>query len=1205
MLEAVLTIGGMTCGHCEQRVRKALGTLSGVESAEVSLTAATAVVHYTSERVSVAEMIAAVERTGFSAVATRDDDDIESGIVRAEMLPTPDEDPPERPLQREAAAPAVVLSLEREATAAAFELSVLDMRCQRCVCWVSEAVRKLPGVDAVSLSLDTGALTVLAQPDTVSWSSIAAAVVAVGFRVLDAANIPRKLEPRLIMEMLSLAPHPRATVRFSVGGMTCGSCVGRVRKALLAVPGVEEASVSLITNMATALVRADGGAEAALFRTQLLKAVRSAGYEAVESLVQTAALRVEGIACDACPMRIERVLLESTPGVLSARVDRELALVYVDFDPDWCSVRQVRAALRDLGYEADAAAEGLAKSNGAKGKPAIDELRSWFLAFIHSCILVLPCFVLSMACPVLQTSTIEWLSADALTPSSAPARLPRLWLLCWVMVTPVQFGVGSRFYRGAFRALRKCSANMDVLIALGTTIAYFYSVWITLERVVASPVPPEGAAMAMGSGMRICEPWFSTAGNGGNGGGVSLPGVREGGAMPFFETSGILILFVVLGKCLEALAKGRTKNALQLLLKLQPEVATLLVPNSRSAHPLFPAAAVRSSAIVPIGRASADDLCTDPVGKAPTLLSAELLFDEREVPTSSLQIGDLVLVRPGEAVPADGVVESGSTSVDESLVTGESMPRTRRAGDPVIGGSINQAGVVRVRLTADASNGVLQGIVRLVEDAQASRAPIQEYADTISAVFVPVVVLLATLTFAIWLGLGLAATPPEAVTDSLTRAVRISLAVVVIACPCALGLATPTAVMVGTGVGARMGVLIKGGEPLEIAHSVSAIVFDKTGTLTTGDVRVQALRLFEHAAHAMGAAAEADAAALESRTSLHAHQLALRLLGAAESVSEHPIARAVVAYARLELSGAELPLPNAEDAQILIGMGLRCTVEGARVVVGTRELLASEGLPISAAAELTARVLEARAVTVIFFAIIIPGGPPPVCGLVGVADAVKADAKAAVEALSASGIEVWMCSGDNERTARAVGAQVGIATDRVLAGLKPQGKVAHVKALQAAGKVVAMVGDGINDAPALSQADLGIALGAGTDIAIDSAKIVLMRNSLMGVYAALQISKATFKRIKLNFVWAFGFNLVSLPFAAGVLWPLFHVLLPPELAALVMASSSVCVIMSSLLLRNFKPVGMQSVGLVEAPTSEHVPLAIAMAPTADKAALHA
>jgi len=608
-----------------------------------------------------------------------------------------------------------------------------------------------------------------------------------------------------------------------------------------------------------------------------------------------------------------------------------------------------------------------------------------------------------------------------------------VWMM--ILVTPVQFIGGWGFYRGAFQAVKHRTINMDFLVALGTSVAYFYSVIVVFfPRILQVPVDQRAV---------------------------------------YFEVSAVIIAFVLLGKYMEDIIKRRSSAAVRKLMDLRPATATV----------------VRDG-------------------------------QEMVVPADTIQIGETVVVHPGEKIPTDGKVVDGSSAVDEKLITGESIPVAKRAGDPLIGGTVNTTGALRLTATRVGSETTLNQIIKLVEDAQTSSAQIQRLADKVTGYFVPVVVAIAILTFAGW-----------SIAGNLPQAILSFIAVLIIACPCALGIATPAALMVGVGKGAQAGILIRGAEHLERAVSLTTVVFDKTGTLTRGEpVVTDVVRLSE-------AADDADL---------------LRLAGAAEAGSEHPLAQAIVNRARM-VTGE---LPPAEAFQAVPGAGVDVTVEGRRVLLGNRRLMAENDITVDDVVEERMTGLEAHGKTAMLLAC-----DGRLAGILAVADTPKAHATDAIEELESRDVRVVMLTGDNERTARAIADQLGI--ERVIAGVVPAGKAAEISRLQEAGEVVAMVGDGINDAPALATADIGIALGSGSDVAKETGGIILIRDDLRDVGRAIGLSRATMRKIRQNLFWAFAYNAAAVPIAA-------FGLLNPMIAAGAMALSSLSVIGNSALLKRLR-----------------------------------
>lgn len=814
-------------------------------------------------------------------------------------------------------------------------------------------------------------------------------------------------------------------VTIPVQGMTCASCVRTVERNLKKVPGVIDAQVNLATERAT--VTFD---ESQANLDALVRKVGEVGYSVPTT---TATLPVQGMTCASCVRTVERGLAKM-PGVLKADVNLATERATIEYVPTEVTPRDMKQKIRELGYESPDV-EGIAESEvvdrerQARAEEAATLRRELIVASVLGAIILF----LSMG-PMLYPPLMMWL-AELFGSHQA------LRVVMMVLATPVQFYSGRRFYRLAWKAARHRTTDMNTLVALGTSAAYFYSVTAT----IFPRLFPAGTAEV------------------------------------YFETAAVIIALILLGRYLEARAKGQTSEAIRRLMDLRAKTA-ILIRNG----------------------------------------------EEVEIPADDVQEGDLLLVKPGATVPTDGVVLEGRSAVDESMVTGESLPVEKEPTAQVIGGTINKTGAFKMRATAVGKQTVLAQIIRLVEEAQGSKAPIQRLADQIASIFVPVVLAIAALTFLVWFFFG----PQPALIFALVNTV----AVLIIACPCALGLATPTAIMVGTGSGAEQGILIRGGEALETAHKINAIILDKTGTLTRGKPA-----LTDVASNGLG------------------DTQVLRLAASAERISEHPLAEAIVEGAR----SRGVPLVEPARFQSITGQGIEAIVDGHTVLVGSSKLMTARQVRLDGFEDTAAR-LSGEGKTPMFVAV---DGEP--AGVLGVADTLKETSCRAVETLKAMGIEVWMMTGDNARTAQAIAREVGI--DHVMAEVAPEEKAAKVKELQAQRKVVAMVGDGINDAPALAQADVGMAIGTGTDVAMEAADITLMQGDLMKVVAAIQLSRATMRTIKGNLFWAFFYNVLGIPIAAGALWPFFGILLNPIIAAAAMAFSSVFVVTNSLRLRSFRP----------------------------------
>jgi Cu+-exporting ATPase len=797
--------------------------------------------------------------------------------------------------------------------------------------------------------------------------------------------------------LLPPAPTPAAgaTLDLPITGMSCASCVGRVEKALAQVPGVVAASVNLATETASVALAAKVPSAA------LVAAVQRAGYD-VASRSHT--LRIGDMTCASCVARVEKALLK-LPGVLSASVNLATEQAQV-LTLAALPVASLVAAVESAGYKASTADDAA---------PAQKTWPEWWPVAVAG-LLTLPLTVPMLLAPF----GMHWM-------------LPGLWQ--WLLATPVQFGLGARFYIAGWKAVRAGAGNMDLLVALGTTAAYGLSLWLLLA-----------------------------------------PGAS---AMPhlYFESSAVVITLVLLGKWLEARAKRQTTDAIRSLNALRPTTAR-----------------VRRDGV------------------------------EIELPAEQVRVGDSIVVRPGERLPVDGVVLEGRSHADESLITGESLPVAKAPGDRITGGAINGEGLLVLRTTNVGAETTLARIVRLVESAQAAKAPIQRVVDRVSAVFVPVVLGVALLTFVGWL----------AWAGDWQAGLVNAVAVLVIACPCALGLATPTAIMAGTGVAARHGILVKDVLALEVAHAVGKVAVDKTGTLTEGRPVLAALL----------PAPGFDAATL------------LRGAAALQQASEHPLARAVMARAAAD----GITVPAASEQHALPGRGVAGVSEGRRLTLASSRLLAEWGVdagPLQAGAT----TLEADGRTLSW---LLEGeaGSATLIGLLAFGDTVKPAAVAAVARLRAMGIGVVMLTGDNAGSAAAVARELGI--DEVRANVLPEAKAEAVAALKAGGVRVAMVGDGINDAPALAAADVGIAMGTGTDVAMNVAGITLMRGDPRLVADAIDVSRRTMAKIRQNLFWAFAYNVVGIPLAA-------FGLLSPVVAGAAMALSSVSVVSNALLLRRWRP----------------------------------
>jgi len=805
-------------------------------------------------------------------------------------------------------------------------------------------------------------------------------------------------------------------------GMSCASCAQIIQKSLSELKGVNRASVNFATSKATV---AYDPQQAKV--EDFISAIRKNGYDVGTVSIE---IPIQGIECASCVQKIERALLV-TKGVSTAVVNLATQKAKVEYLPSETRLDEIKKAIESTGYKVMEIPpeEEVEDVERIQREKEYKKLKTKFLAGLIISVLIF-------------LGSSEWIPGT-------PEILSNFFVL-WILATPVQFWVGWQFYKGAWGAFVHRNADMNTLIAVGTSAAYLYSVSATFV------------------------PSFFI----------------KGGVEPkvYFDTSTIIITLILLGRLLEARAKGQTSEAILKLAGLQAKTARVMRD-----------------------------------GK------------ETDIPIEEVLVEDIVLVRPGEKIPVDGIIIEGKSAVDESMITGESIPVEKGKGDEVIGSTINKTGSFKFEATKVGKDTALAQITKLVQDAQGSKAPIQRLADVIAGYFVPIVISIAIATFIIWVNFG----PDPALTFALLNFV----AVMIIACPCALGLATPTAIMVGTGKGAENGVLIKGGESLETAHKVTTVVLDKTGTLTKGEPEVTNIT------PANGF--------IETEI--------LKYAASTEKGSEHPLGEAIIKKA----ADQKIKLSDPKDFYAIPGHGIEAKIDGKKVLLGNLKLMRDRNIEI-ADLEQKAGELSGEGKTPMY--IVVDGRA---AGIIAVADTLKDNSKKAVEGLHQLGLEVIMLTGDNQRTAQAIARKAGI--DRVLSEVLPQDKVDEIKKLQKTGKVVAMVGDGINDAPALAQADIGIAIGTGTDVAMEASDITLIKGDLQGVVASIELSKKTIKTIKQNLFWAFFYNTAGIPIAAGILYPFFGILLNPIFASAAMAFSSVSVVSNSLRLRRCKFKSQDSV----------------------------
>lgn len=812
----------------------------------------------------------------------------------------------------------------------------------------------------------------------------------------------------------------------NITGMTCASCAKAVERNVKKVDGVLTVNVNIATEKMNVEFE-----ESQTDVNKVKEAVKKAGYGVEEEKtdsIREVLLPISGMTCASCANAVERAI-KKLEGVNEVNVNIASEKAKVVYDSSKTRISEIKDAVSKAGYKALDVEVGSQVDHEKERREK--EIKSLFNRFITAAVFTIPLLYIAMG-HMLKLPLPEFIMPDM-----HPVTFGLLQL---ALVLPVILS-GYKFYTIGFSRLVKREPNMDSLIAMGTSAAFLYGIYAIAQI---------------------------------------IRGNIEYANELYFETAGVIIALITLGKYLEAVSKGKTSEAIKKLMGLAPKTATVI-------------------------------------------------HDGKEIiiPIEEVEVGDIILVKPGEKIPVDGEVVEGRTSVDESMLTGESIPVEKNLGSKVIGASINKNGTIQFKATKVGKDTALAQIIKLVEDAQGSKAPIAKLADVISGYFVPVVITIAAIAAIAWYISG------QSVVFSLT----IFIAVLVIACPCALGLATPTAIMVGTGKGAEYGVLIKGGEALETAHKISTIVFDKTGTITEGKPKVT----------------DVISTGIIDTTEL------LLLSASAEKGSEHPLGEAIVNEAK----DKKYELLSVDSFEAIPGHGIEVIIKGRKMLLGNKKLMADQSIEITLEKESDRLAEEGK--TPMYVTI-----DGKFAGIIAVADVMKPSSKKAIEALHSMGIQVAMITGDNKRTAEAIAKQVGI--DRVLAEVLPQDKAYEVKKIQLEGKKVAMVGDGINDAPALAQADIGIAIGSGTDVAMESADIVLMRSDLMDVPTAIQLSKRTIRNIKQNLFWAFAYNTAGIPVAAGLLFLFGGPRLNPIIAAGAMAFSSVSVLTNALRLKNFKPM---------------------------------
>ena len=1097
MATTTLKVGGMTCGACTSAVEAGFKGVDGIGNFSISLVMERAVVVHDPQKISTDKIQEIIEDRGFDAevLAT----DIPSPMFDRQGYLKDESDGEE----------------EGVSTITTTTLAVTGMTCGACTSAVEGGFKDITGLKHFSISLLSERAVVEHDASLLSAEKVAEIIEDKGF----GATILESRLPTPAKKSSRGGTGKRekvATTTVAVEGMTCGACTSAIEGGFKDLVGLIQFNISLLAERAIIIhdpsklsaekiaeIIDDRGFDARILSTQL-----SSGNQSAAAAVAT--FKIFGVPSGEAANALE-AKIQSMPGVTSATISLSTGRLNVSHSPNLVGLRALVELIESQGYNAlvadnddnNAQLESLAKTK---------EITEWRIAFQTSLAFAIPVTIIGMVFPMM---------APALDFGRMIVCFDGLYLgdiICLVLTIPVQFGIGKRFYISAYKSMKHGSPTMDVLVVLGTSAAFFFSVAAMLVSVFAAP--------------------------------HTRPST-------IFDTSGMLITFISLGRFLENRAKGQTSRALSRLMSLAPSMATIYAD---------PIAAEKAAEGWEVAIGASDEPKSEQEGNA---------TEERVIPTELIQVGDIVILRPGDKIPADGTVTRGETYVSESMVTGEAMPVQKRKGSLLIGGTVNGTGRVDFCVTRAGRDTQLSQIVKLVQDAQTTRAPIQRLADLIAGYFVPIILALGLLTFTIWIVLShVLPQPPAIFTDEASGGkfmvcVKLCISVIVFACPCALGLATPTAVMVGTGVGAENGILVKGGAALETATKISQVVLDKTGTLTIGQMSI----------------AKAEFAPFWE-TSEWQRKLWWSIVGLAEVGSEHPIGKALLATAKEQLG---LDTEGTIDGSIgefeaVIGNGINALVEPVtssertryRIFVGSVRFLQNNNVKVpqeaidaseetNKNATTSSKPTSSAGTTNIFIAI-----DGSYAGHLCLSDTVKESARAAIAALHRMGIKTAIVTGDQRSTALAVARLVGIPSKHVHAGVTPDQKQDIIRRVQEQGEKVAMVGDGINDSPALVTADVGIAMASGTDVAMEAADIVLMRpNDLMDIPASIQLARSIFNRIKLNLTWACCYNIIGLPFAMGFFLP-FGWTLHPMAAGAAMAASSVSVVGSSLLLKFWK-----------------------------------
>lgn len=1126
MATTTLRVEGMTCGACTSAVESAFDGIVGIGNVSVSLVMERAVIHHDPKVLAPEKIKDMIDDRGFEATVLSTDMAQASEYTESESDLLFDD-------------------TEEEKTTMTTTLSVSGMTCGACTSAVEGAFKNVAGVKAISISLLSERAVVEHDPKLLEAERIAETIEDAGFeaRVLDSVATPSKSSRRTRKSRSDLQ-RSALTTTVAIGGMTCGACTSAVEGGFVDWDGIIHFNISLLAERA--IITHD---PAKITAAQIAERIEERGFDAkiissVEatanaSSTSTSHLKIYGLPDSVATRELEGKLSELA-GVSSISINYLTSRATVTHRPTTTGLRAIVQTIEAAGYNAlvadaddnNAQLESLAKTK---------EIQEWRRAFFTSLSFAIPIMLISMIIPMFlkPLNFGKWEIVRGLFLGD---------LLCLALTIPVQFGIGKRFYISAFKSIKHGTPTMDVLVVMGTSAAFFFSV---AAMVVSFLVEPHSRPSTV------------------------------------FDTSAMLITFISSGRWLENRAKGQTSKALSRLMSLAPSMATIYTD---------PIAAAKA--------AEEWDLEDEKLGlRTPKLGAAQ--SEEKTIPTELLEVGDVVILRPGDKIPADGTVLRGESYIDESMVTGEAMPILKKKGMVLMAGTVNGAGRIDFLVTRAGSDTQLSQIVRLVQEAQTSRAPIQRIADMIAGYFVSVIITLGAATFVAWMILSHALPNPPPIflaAESGGRTMvcmKLCIAVIVFACPCALGLSTPTAVMVGTGVGAEKGILIKGGAALETATKITHVVFDKTGTLTVGKMSVS----------------KSDLQGNWNKTSA-TQRLWWTLIGLAEMGSEHPIAKAIVFAAKEQLGlGPEGTFDGSVgDFEARVGKGIAASAEAAisperrryRVLIGNISYLKSEGVKVPVDAEMdddtTASMeslssphpnrLPSAGTTTIHTAI-----DSTYTGKICLADTLKPSARATILALQRLGITSSIVTGDALAPALVVAKQVGIPSANVHASCTPADKQTILEDLQrpiakgGQGQIVAMIGDGINDSPALATADIGIALSSGTDVAMEAASIVLMNaTDLLSVPASLYLSQCIFRRIKMNLLWACGYNVIGLPFAMGFFLP-WGYSLHPMAAGAAMACSSVSVVASSLALKWWRRPSWMNVETLDPVNAEAARLA--------------